>query len=307
VPPADDDGPIARLLIVKALPLFADVAADELAVIAEHMRSATFGTGEVVFGGPEQPVDAIHLIVDGRITEHRFGRPFRSYGPLRVIGGIDALARSGTEVQGIADEETRTLFIDRAALRDILEDSFGILSAALQGVAAATLRLRHVLSAAGFDTAHGIPDAPTFVDSLPARMNALRSDTWLGRAGVRTLGQLARESTLLATGGGTRLWGNGDTAEHAVVLLRGTVTCVAGDRAAFRVGRGTVLGLDEALALEPRWHDATTAGETTLLSIGRATLIDALEDDTDTAVTVLAAMAGVASHLRDLVAEGAAA
>jgi CRP-like cAMP-binding protein len=304
VPPADDDAPITRLLVIKALPLFADVEADELAIIAEHAQVRSFGSGETVFGGPEVPVDAIHLILEGRITEHRNGRPFRTYGPQRVLGGVDALARTGRAVHAVADEDTRTLAIERAALREILEDNFGILVAALQGVAAAILRLRTALPSAGFEGAGGDDDAPPFVDSLAARLTLLRENTWLGRAGVRTLGQLVREAEVTTVAGDTRLWTAGDGAEHALVVLRGAVACTPADRRAFRVGSGTILGLDEALALDARWCDAATTGDATLLALTRTALLDALEDDADSAVEVLAAMASVASGLRDLVAEG---
>ncbi len=304
MPPADDDAPIARLLVIKALPLFADVGADELAVIAEHTHAHSFARGETVFGGPDVPVDTIHLILDGRITEHRNGRPFRTYGPQRVLGGVDALARRERTVHAVADEDTRTIAIDRTALHDILEDNFGILAAALQGVAGAILRLRNVLPSAGFEGAAGHHGAaPAFVDSLAARLTLLRDTTWLGRAAVRTLGQLAREAQVAAITGDTRLWSAGDVAEHAVVVLRGAVACAPADRRAFRVGPGTILGMEESLALDPRWCDAAVAGDATLLTLTRTALLDALEDDTDSAVAVLAGMASVASGLRDLVAE----
>lgn len=308
MPPAEDDGPITRLLVIKSLPLFADVPAEELAAIAEHLQHRTFAAGEPIYGGDAAAIDAIHLVLEGQITEHRSGRPFRTYGAQRVVGGVDALARSGPEVRAVADEDTRTLAIDRSALRDILEDNFGLLSAALQGVAAATLRLRAVLPAAGFDGASDGRDVrPAFVDSLPARMRALRADTWLGRAGIRALGQLAREADVTVARAGARLWSVGDTAEHAVVVLRGAVACTTLERPPFQVGAGTILGLEDALALEPRWHAAIASREATLLTITRTTLVDALEDDADTAVEVLAAMAGIASTLRDRVAEGAPA
>ncbi len=70
---------------------------------------------------------------------------------------------------------------------------------------------------------------------------------------------------------------------------------------------GMPQGLSITSRLEPRWHAAIASREATLLTITRTTLVDALEDDADTAVEVLAAMAGIASTLRDRVAEGAPA
>lgn len=304
---ADDSPPISRLLVIKALPLFTDVAADELAVIAEHAQQRSYAGGETIFGGPDAPVDAIHLILDGRITEHRQGRPFRTYGAQRVLGGVDALAHSGHTVHAVADEDTRTLAIDRAALRDILEDNFGILAAALQGVAAAILRLRRALPSSGFPAAPDVARTPQFADDLVERLTVLRRDTWLGHAGVRTLGQLAREADVATAAAGTRLWAADDLAEYGVLVLRGAIACTPAGGEPFHAGAGSIVGLEDALALESRWCAATAVGETTLLTLERAALVDALEDDTDSAVEVLGAMAGVASGLRDQIAEGDAA
>ncbi len=305
MPPADDaDGAIARLLVLKAMPLFADVHPDELAAVAEHTHLHTFQPGERLFSGTEQPVSTIHLVMEGRVTEHRGGRPFRSHGPQHVLGGLDALALSESNVVAIADEHTRTVAIERAALRDILEDNFGLLSTTLQGVAAATLRLRRRLPAAGFGEPSPREETGTVADDLASRMAFLRRHTWLGHLRVRTLGQLAHDAVALAPRGSEHLWTSGDTAEHAVVVVRGTIACSTEGAAPWSVGPGTVLGLEETLAMEPRWGGAVAAADAALLSITRTQLIDALEDDPDAAVGLLGGLATVASTLRDRVAGG---
>ncbi|HEV7732696.1 MAG TPA: cyclic nucleotide-binding domain-containing protein [Candidatus Binatia bacterium] len=305
MPPSDDtDASIARLLVLKAMPLFADVHPDELAAVAEHTHLHTFEAGERLFSGTEKPVSTIHLVMEGRVTEHRGGRPFRSHGPQHVLGGLDALALSETDVVAVADEYTRTVAIERTALRDILEDNFGLLSTTLQGVAAATLRLRRRLPAAGFGEPSLHDHAPDGADDLASRMAFLRRHTWLGHLRVRTLGQLAHDAVVLAPRAAHHLWAGGDTAEHAVVIVRGTVTCSIDGAVTWNVGPGTVLGLEETLALEPRWGAADAAADTALLSITRTQLIDALEDDPDAAVGLLGGLATVASTLRDRVAGG---
>src|SRR5262249_6696718 len=134
VSPADTPGSaMERMLAIKAMPVFGDVHPDELAVIAEYARPHTFRRGETVYEGSTAPVSTIHLILDGRVTEHRAGRPFITHGPMHVIGGEDALALWAGDVRAIADEETHTLAIDHEQLRDVLEDNFGVLSAALRG------------------------------------------------------------------------------------------------------------------------------------------------------------------------------
>ena len=296
---------VERLLAIKSLPLFAGVHADELAVIAEHARVCEFRQGEAVFAGSGAPVTHMHLVLAGSITEHRNGRPFRSHAASRMLGGVDALAQSRAEVTAIADEDSRTLAIDRDDLRDILEDNFNVLSVTLQGIAAAILRLRHALvPSAGFAGRGDAGDRePGALHDLGARIAFLRH-TWIGHAKIRTLGQLARAAALIDLGDGERLWAEDAPAEHAAVVVRGIVACATTDaRQRFEAGPGTIIGLEEALAISARWYSATARGDVTLLQLTRAAIVDALEDDSDTAFDAVAALATVACELRDQVAQ----
>lgn len=309
LPVEDGANGVERLLAIKALPLFAGVHADELAVIAEHTRVCEFRQGETVFATDDGPVSSIHLVLEGRVTEHRNGQPFRVHEALRVLGAVDALARSEAAVTAIADVDTRTLAVERADLHDILEDNFNVLSVALQGVAAATLRLRRrLVPSAGFEDGgdgSGVGDtgAGIALDDLGARIAFLRR-TALGGAKIRTLGQLARDAELLAVADRERLWAEELPADHAIVVVRGVVACATADgRQRFTVGPEAIAGLEEALAAEPRWYEATARGDVAAMRLTRAAIVDALEDDSDMALDALAALATVASTLRDRVAE----
>lgn len=292
------------MLAIKALPLLSDLHPDELAVIAEHVRFCTFQSGETLFSGAESPITSMHLVLEGRVVERRGDRPFRTHGPQQVVGGIDALAQSSADVVAVAEEDTRTLAIERSDLRDVLEDNFGVLSAALAGVAATTLRLRRALTpSAGFPEPSNADDDAAPLADLGARVAFLARHTWLGHARIRTLGQLAREAELVAFADRERVWTERDPAEDAAVIVTGRLACVTQDgRQRFEVGRGTVIGLEEALAMEPRWCTARARGSGSLVRISRAALLDVLEDDSDTALAILAAFAGVASTLRDAAA-----
>jgi len=306
--PLVEDGAsgVERLLAIKALPLFADVHADELAVIAERTRVHEFRPGDTVVANEDGPIASMHLVLEGRVTEYRNGELFRVHESLRVVGGVDALARTATAVRAVADVATRTLAIDRADLRDILEDNFNVLSVALRGVAAATVRLRRRLfPSAGFEAGGGDEVrhalAPA-LDELGARIAFLRRTT-LGRAKIRTLGLLARDAELLDLGAGESLWKSEHAADHALVVVRGVVACTTVDgRQRFALGPETIAGLEETLAEAPRWYDATAREAVTAMRLTRAAIADALEDDSDMALDALAALATVASELRDRVA-----
>jgi CRP-like cAMP-binding protein len=301
-------GTIERMIAIKALPVFVDVHPDELAVIAEYARLRTFRRGETLYAGAQAPVSTIHLVLEGRVAEYRDGRLFVTHGPQHVLGGEDALALSAADVVAIAEDDTRTLAIERDHLRDVLEDNFGVLSAALQGVAAATLRLRRrIVPSAGYaEPSLPASESSTVPDELGARVAFLWQHTWLRHARVRTLGRLAREAESVALGAGEGLWAAGDHAEHALIVRTGHVRCETDDgRQRFEVGRGAILGLEEALAMAPRWCAAVVQAPGSALRITRAALVDALEDDADSALELLAAFAGIASRLRDDLARSA--
>jgi CRP-like cAMP-binding protein len=306
------------MLAIKSLPLLSDLHPDELAVIAEHTRLCTFRRGETVVSAAEMPIMSMHLILEGRVVERRGDRPFRTHGPQRVVGGIDALAHAASDIVVIADEDTRTLAIDRDDLRDVLEDNFGVLSVALQGVAMAALRMRvGLIPSAGFAagptgssgatgrSGRSGNDDRAAHDELGARIAFLARRTWLGHARMRTLGQLARDAEPVSLADGDRLWAEGEAAEHGAVIVAGRVACTTADgRHRFEVGQGTVIGLEEALSLESRWYTASAREAVAGLRISRAGLLDVLEDDSGTALAVLAAFAEVASALRDAAARG---
>ena len=289
---------IERMLAIRALPLVADIDLDELAVVAEHARAREYAHGEELPPG-------IHLLLTGRVVECRAGRPFRTHGPQHVVGAIDALALAATDTKLLVEEDTSTLAIGRDDLRDILEDNFGALSATLQGVAASTLRMRRELRpGAGFPPhAAGHAGPPGALDEPWARVAYLCERRWLPAARIETLGHLASEAVLVSVADGEVLWNEGEPADDVVMILRGAVGCrsaTGGQR--FQRGAGTIVGLDEALAIETRWYEAVAREPLTALRVTRTTILDALEDDLDTALHMLTTLARIASRLRDRVA-----
>jgi CRP-like cAMP-binding protein len=285
------------MLAIRALPLVADIHLDELAVVAEHARSHRVARGEALPPG-------IHLILAGRVVEWRAGRAFRVHGPQHVVGGIDALALTATDTTLLVEDEASTLAIGRDDLRDILEDNFGALSATLQGVAASTLRMRRELRpGAGFPS-HGTgrADAAAALDEPWTRVAYLRARRWLPAARIETLGHLAREAALVSVTDGEVLWTEGEPADDVALIVRGTVACRSAAGQRFQRGAGTIVGLDEALAIDTRWYEAVAREPLTILRVTRAAILDALEDDPDTALHMLTTLARIASRLRDRVA-----
>ena len=87
------------------------------------------------------------------------------------------------------------------------------------------------------------------------------------------------------------LWEEGDPADRIVAVAGGEL--VDRTRSGRRVVRaGELAGLLEALAAVPRPGRAEAGRALVALSLDAALLVDAMEDDADTAVDVLAALAG---------------
>jgi CRP-like cAMP-binding protein len=305
VSPPDDAGTaVERMLVVKALPILGDLDPEELATVAERARFRDFAPGETLFSGVDAPVTTIHLVIEGSVVERRGGQPFRTHGPQHVVGGLEALAETTTDVVAIAETATRTLAIDREALRDILADNFGVLGATLQGVAAAVLRLRQAARPSGgfaLQAPECVPVSPP--GDLAERIAFLHERTWLHGMPVRALGYVAGEAERLALGDGERLWSEGEPAGYGAVVTSGIVRCASRDgHHRFEVGPGAIVGLEEALALGERWHEAVAHGAVTLLGMRSDTLVDVLEDETDAALAFLGALAATASSLRDRMA-----
>jgi CRP-like cAMP-binding protein len=124
----------------------------------------------------------------------------------------------------------------------------------------------------------------------------------LPAARIETLGHVAREAALVAVADGELLWREGEAADDLAIIVRGVVGCRSAGGQRFQRGPGTIAGLDEALAIDTRWYDAVAREPLTVLRVTRAAILDALEDDPDTALHMLTILARIASRLRDRVA-----
>jgi hypothetical protein len=126
---------------------------------------------------------------------------------------------------------------------------------------------------------------------LAGRIELLAECPLLAGIAVHTLGQLALDAQVLELGRGAVLWEEGEAADRIVVVAGGEL--VDRTRSGRRVVRaGELAGLLEALAGVPRPGRAEAGRALVALSLAPALLVDAMEDDAETAVDVLAALGG---------------
>ena len=292
---------VERLLALKLVAPFSSLPPDDLALLIDRAKPRFLDEGDVLVADGV-PLDAIHLLLSGSLAEERDGQPWATRTPYELVGGVDALARTGERVVVRATQPSETLELDRATLLEICLDRFGILATVASGVAAMAIAARRRLgAAAGYDRAPdaaAAPLAPAGTIDVSTIVEHLHAVAPLGGTPIHTLVHAAGEGTAVTAEPGHVLWRAGDPADHVVLTLSGRVDCVTADeRQRFSLGAGEAVGLLDALALVPRWYGATAATRVVGLRLPTATLLDILEDDPETAVAALVRLAQATARL----------
>jgi CRP-like cAMP-binding protein len=296
---ADAAGQTVELLVaLKAVPPFATLPPEDLALLVERAVPREFDTGQVVIARGST-VEAIHVIVDGALAEERAGQPWGLREPYEIVGGVDALAGSSTELEVRANMPTRTLELGRETLLEVCYDRFDVLTAIATGVAAMTIAARLRLGAAAGFGGPAAPGAerPRACLDLAERVAFMRSMPVLRDVAMLTLAEVAACSERVTFTQGETLWRTGDRADHLLIVVSGTVDCAAGDGLRFALGPREAAGVLDALAALPRWYDATARTRLVALRARIADVLDVLEDDPATAVAGLTNLARATSNL----------
>jgi len=306
--PADAAGGTVELLVaLKAVPPFSSLPPEDLALLVERATLRTFGPGDIVIarGGL---VEAIHLVLEGSLLEERGGQTWAQRRPYDIVGGVDALAGSSTDVAVRAEAATRTLELEREALLDVCYDRFDVLATVASGVASMAIAARRMLgSTSGLGDASSAPASghdPRELD-LAERVAFMRSIPVLADTAVLTLAGVAATSTPVVVAAGESLWRSGDSADHLLLILSGMIDCADDGETRFALGPREVAGVLDALAMVPRWYDATARTRLVALRARIADVMDVLEDDPATAVAALTQLARATSNLVAAVPEGA--
>jgi CRP-like cAMP-binding protein len=298
------DSDVARIMALKALPAFAHLEADDLAMFASRADPREFAPGTPIFG-PEEGPQEVHLVVEGRVREERSGAGSRSVEPYALVAPTDVLAGRVGAGAAWAEGPVVTLALERELLLGLLEENFDALLGVAREMASALMDTRRRLGPrAGYDApadaGHSVDGDPGLVERI------LRLRGGLSRVDARlsTVCRLALETRSASHAAGAALWSAGDPADHAVFLLSGRVRCISEDAAQrFECGSGAILGLEDSLAGQVRWYSAAAAEPVQALLAPTGLLIDLLEDDPPTAVQGLVAAAELVSELLDQRAE----
>ena len=279
-------GAVEHVLALKALPDFADVHPDDLAVLALRATPHRFAAGVAL------PVagdgGTVHVLVDGRVRDRSTGERFDAPA---LLGLADVLAGAVAPTL-VSELATTTLAIDRRDLLALLEDEFELWLATF----------RCVWRRAAAASTWGRPSSVDLVDFKNVPKSTDLSDlaeriAWLRRlppfegARIHLLGQIAAELTLFDAEADRVCWEAGETATWALLVADGAIECDGGDATEERRA-GTIVGLAEALAGERRPRRARARGRVRGLRLDVEALIDVLEDDPGAAVELLCSVAG---------------
>jgi CRP-like cAMP-binding protein len=288
-------GPMERAIFLRSLGPAGELPLAEIAVFAEHARERRFRAGEALFRRGRR-AEAYHVIVDGAV--HASGGEFlegTDLGPRDAVAFHSMLAQRPEGVEAVAVEDTVTLEFDEDVLLDILEDHFPVTLGLLSGLARRTLEYRrrippgtYLAPMEGRVRWSGRP-----LDLVERIMMIRRPGAPFANASLDAITQLARTTHEVQIAPGTTLWKSGDRADHALIVVQGTITCTTQwGISRFRVGPGYPLGNLERLSGDPRWYTAVT--ETPLVAFRSDTepTLDVLEDHFDMALGLIRAMAG---------------
>jgi CRP-like cAMP-binding protein len=117
---------------------------------------------------------------------------------------------------------------------------------------------------------------------------------------VDALAEVAQRARYRSIEPGTTLWREGERADEACVIVRGTILCSSSrddGPIRFRAKSGTAIGALEPIAGQPRWHDAVAETHAEVLEHDVDDLIDVFEDNVEMAMDFLAYLSSEALNL----------
>ncbi|HEY3120603.1 MAG TPA: cyclic nucleotide-binding domain-containing protein [Vicinamibacteria bacterium] len=281
-----------RLLHLKRYPLFIGLPPADLALVAEYGRERFFPKGAVLLREGE-PVASVYIVVDGEVSIRRAGRVIGRAARGAGVGGLGFLARETDGAEAVAEANTLALEWDADAMLELFEDHFSILHHMLRSVCR---DLVHLQIKSGCEW---MPQDAARPSSLPLdrpldlveRIFFLRRSAPFLHGSINALAELSRAVVEMRFDPGTHLWDEGDTGPSVQLIMEGTVRCRASTGCEFTAGAGFPLGVVEAMAELPRWHDAVTETRLVTLQGNVEAMLDVFEDNFDMAMDYLAAMA----------------
>jgi len=272
---------LRRILALRQFPVLCDAELGELALFAENVAEVTLPAGTAVATAGSR-LTALHLVLDGEIAT--VGAQRGAWRSRQVFGALEVLAGRGISVDAVTTMETTTLQLLAPDVTEILEDSFGVMRAALRGLAAQA-RMR---------PARGRRVTPPVVRSLGLveRLLVLRQQTAFSGAPLESLVALAHASEEVALSTGTVMTQAGDAGMSSYVLIEGTSRARHASGATRVLGPGDAIGHLEIVGQLPYDETIEALEPLRALKVEAPSLFDVIEDHADFGRAILATLAG---------------
>ncbi len=295
---------VERVLALKSLSGFADLAPDDLSSVARRGKVSSFEPGETVLRDASRSRD-LYFVVEGCVALRSDQRVIARFGPGELVGGYARMSRDAVGVHAIAERASHTLRLRRSDLEDLVEDNFSLLLSVMSALARDVVDTRCALApGAGYSEPGGAdPSPPRDSLGLVDRIVLLETTPSFGPARVQFLAELAQCAREAHYQEAATLWSEGTDATHILVVASGIVVCNGTGGACFRRGAGDVLGIPESVASQKRWYQAAAETPVHGLLIGAREWVDLLEDDIDMALEGLRGLSDTSLWLHEQLAQ----
>lgn len=271
---------LRRILALRQFPILRDAELGELAMFAENVTEVRLPAGSVVATAGSR-LAGLHLVLDGEIATT--GRQPRTWGPGQVFGALEVLAYRDASETAVTTAATTTLQLLAPDVTEILEDSFGVMLAAMRGLAEAQATPR----------AHARPMLVPMVRSLGLveRLILLRQQTAFSSAPLESLVALAHVSEEVALPTGTAMSRAGAPGASSYLIIEGTSRATRESGASRMLARGDVIGHLEMLGNLPHDETVEVVEPVRALKVDASCVFDVIEDHTDFGRAILAVLA----------------
>lgn len=279
---------VSPLLYLRALPVLDGLPQGPLAALARETEETVVRAGTVLRGADE-PVESLHLVLDGRLSAERDG-VVRTVPSGDEVGLLEVVAGEVAGTRVVAETDSVVLGIDGDALRVVSERHSSILVRLVEEVARRLTLDRAALLAAVAGPKRAEPLGPG-LDRV-GRLLALHRAPALPSGSMDALAELAGVDAEVVVEAGAPLWEVGTPASAAYVLCSGTVAYRGADGDEFgALGPGAVPGLPLMLAGGTRALSAWARTDVVALELQRDAFFDVLEDHFELAWGIMAAAA----------------
>ena len=124
---------LEKVLFLKSVDLFEDAVIEELGRIAELTQELEIDAGEAIFVEGE-PVDAVYLVLKGRVGVEKNGVKIREGGEKQAFGLVAALDFAPAPHTVKAIEPLHALKLDVLDFHEILSQDYELVRAVLRSL-----------------------------------------------------------------------------------------------------------------------------------------------------------------------------